>query len=84
MQNVRLLEDLLSRGAQRAKTILLLISTDKKHNAKHSLYIYTTALTVSLQQGTRYCGCYTRYDYSYIPGTIDVIDASGIYKKKCP
>jgi hypothetical protein len=35
-----MLEDLLSRGAQRAKTILLLISTDKKHNAKHGLYIY--------------------------------------------
>ncbi len=44
MQNVRLLEDLLSRGAQRAKTILLLISTDEKHHTKHGLCI---ALTVS-------------------------------------
>jgi hypothetical protein len=55
MQNVRLLEDLLSRGAQRAKTILLLISTDKKHNAKHGLYIYYSLdriLTAGYKQGT--------------------------------
>jgi hypothetical protein len=72
-----MLEDLLSRGAQRAKTILLLISTDKKHNAKHGLCIYYS-LDRILTAGYKVRGCCTRYDYSYIPGTIDVIDESGI------